>query len=163
MSEKQVEVKDKRRREKYNAKLLEYKESNKKCLCIANLFSVVITIACAIGTLVILNTEHGSCSTSWLRVTLWLMLGMHCINALEGVCGLTGFDKIFCGCLCVVSFFVYEVAVLIYMQIVFYGSGECKKQTPIQYWWLLFNLVVYFVLLVILCVIHIRGMCSSPS
>lgn len=48
------EVIAKRRREKYNAKLLEYKEANKRTLCIANLFSTVITIACAIGTLIVL-------------------------------------------------------------------------------------------------------------
>ena len=153
----------KRRREKYNAKLLEYKEDNKRTLCIANLFSTVITIACAIGTLVILNYETASCNASYLRITTWLMLGMHCINALEGVCGLTGLDKIFCGCLCVIAFFAYEVAVLVYMQTVFYSSSECEKQTPYQYWWLLGNIIVYFVLLAILCIIHIRGMFSSPS
>ena len=94
---------------------------------------------------------------------MWLMLGMHCINALEGVCGLTGLDKIFCGCLCVVGFFVYEIAVLVYMQSVFYASPHCKNETPDQYWWLLFNIIVYFALLAVLCVIHIRGMCGSPS
>jgi hypothetical protein len=120
----------KRRREKYNAKLAEFKEENKKSLCIANIFSTVITIACGVGTLIILNTETASCNASYLRLTLWLMLGMHAINALEGVCGLTGLDKIFCGCLCVVGFFAYEVAVLVYMQTVFYSSSECKAQTP---------------------------------
>lgn len=120
------EIVAKRRREKYNAKLLEFKESNKRVLCFANLFSTVITIACAIGTLIVLNTETESCDASYLRMTTWLMLGMHCINALEGVCGLTGLDKIFCGCLCIVGFFAYEVAVLVYMQTVFYASGECK-------------------------------------
>lgn len=157
------EVIAKRRREKYNAKLLEFKEDNKRTLCFANLFSTVITIGCAVGTLVILNSETQSCSASYLRLTLWLMLGMHVINITEGVCGLTGLDKIFCGCLCIVGFFVYEVAVLVYMQSVFYSSGECKKETPYQYWWLLTNIIVYFVLLAILCVIHIRGMCGSPS
>lgn len=120
----------KRRREKYDAKLLEYKESNKSILCIANVFSTVITIGCAIGTLVILGTETSTCSETNLRFTNWLMLGMHCINALEGVCGLTGLDKIFCGCLCVVSFFIYEVCVLVYMQSIFYTSGPCKTETP---------------------------------
>ena len=91
------------------------------------------------------------------------MLGMHCINALEGVCGLTGLDKIFCGCLCIIGFFVYEIAVLVYMQTVFYSSGPCQEETPVQYWWLLFNIIVYFVLFAILCLIHVRGMCASPS
>ena len=72
------------------------------------------------GTLVILNVEPGECKDSHLRLTLWLMIGMHAINIVESVCGLTGLDRIFCGCICVIGFFAYEVGVLIYMQSVYY-------------------------------------------
>ena len=104
------------KRDAYQAKLYRYQEENSRKLCIYNISSVVITLSCLAGTLIILNTtEQEACSNSWLRITLWLMVGMHGINALEGVCGLTGLDKIFCGCLCVVAFFAYEVAVLAYI------------------------------------------------
>jgi hypothetical protein len=99
-------------------------------ICVVNLISTVITIGLAVATLVILTADKTSCDASKLRLTLWLMLGMHVINTVEAVCGLTGLDNIFCGCLCVVGFFMYEIAVLVYMQAVFYNSKPCEDQTP---------------------------------
>ena len=92
--------------------------------------STIATVALAMGTLTILAIETESCSTTYLRLTLWLMLGMHITNIIESVCQLTGFSKIFCGCICTISFFVYEVAVLVYMQVIFYHSDDCEDETP---------------------------------
>ena len=158
-----TEKKEKRKREVYNAKLYEFQEANKKSLCISNIFSVVITVGCAIGTLIILNSETVKCQNSNLWITLYLMLGMHAINTLEGVCGLTGLDKIFCGCCCVVIFFAYEVGVLLYMQITLYANTHCAKETPTQYWWLLANNVVYIILFIALIILKIRGLCAAPT
>ena len=94
---------------------------------------------------------------------MWLMIAMHATNIIESVCGLTGLDKIFCGCICVLSFFAYEVGVLIYMQTVFYSSGACEAQTPKQYWWLLVNIIVYFGFVVVACYFHLRAMFGAPS
>ena len=96
------------------------------------------------------------------------MIGMHAINALEGVCGLTGLDNIFCGCICIIGFFAYEVAVLCYIQTILYTSTHCASSdnpeaTPTQYWWLLFNNIVYFALLIAMLALKIRGMCGSPD
>ena len=87
----------------------------------------MLTVGLAVATLVILKSDPTKCDASALRLTLWLMLGMHVINTVEAVCGLTGLDRIFCGCLCVIGFFVYEVAVLVYMLVVFNNSEPCKK------------------------------------
>ena len=85
MSSEKLET---RKQEKYNAKLYEYKESHKKTLCYMNIFSTVATIGCAVITLFILNSNGESCEGSNLRLTLWLMLGMHVINATEAIFGL---------------------------------------------------------------------------
>ena len=103
------------KQEKYKLRQLEFKENNKKSLCIVNLLSTIATVGLAIGTLAVLNIEPATCNGSHLRLTMWLMLAMHATNIVESVCGLTGLDKIFCGCICVLSFFIYEVAVLVYM------------------------------------------------
>jgi len=113
-------------------------------LCIINIASTVITTLLAMGTLTVLGIEDESCSTTYLRLTLWLMLGMHATNILESVCQITGLAIIFCGCICNITFFLYEVGVLIYMQIIFYHSDTCRTETPKQYWWLLTNLIIYF-------------------
>ena len=118
--------------ERYKLKQMEFKEENKKALCYVNLISTIVTAAMLIGTLVILNIEPGNCTDTRLRMTLWFMIGMHAVNITESVCGLTHLDAIFCGCICVVGFFAYEVAVLIYMQIIYYNGGHCSaaNETP---------------------------------
>ena len=93
---------------------------------------------------------------------------MHAINATEGVCGLTGLDNIFCGCLCIIGFFAYEVAVLAYIQTILYTSTHCASRsdplaTPTQYYWLLFNNIVYFALLIAMIALKLRGMCCGPD
>jgi heme/copper-type cytochrome/quinol oxidase subunit 2 len=76
---------------------------------------------------------------------------------------MTGLDRICCGCLCIIGFFFYEVAVLVYMQSIFYSSGHCENDTPHQYWWLLFNIIVYFVFLGVTVFFHLRSVCASVS
>ena len=109
----------------YKLKQLEFKEKNAHAICWVNIISTLVTVGLVIGTLVIVNTEYNidpaypnqhNCEGSHLYITMWLMIGMHCINITESVCGLTGLDTIFCGCICIIGFFVYEIAVLIYMQ-----------------------------------------------
>lgn len=157
------EVKAKRYEEKYKLKMLEMKEANKKTLCMVNLISTLVTVGLALGTIVILNKEPGSCEGSPLRLTLWLMLGMHATNIIEQVCSMTGLDTLCCGCCCIIAFFFYEVGVLVYMQSVFYTSDECRKQTPAQYWYLLFNITVYFFFLFITIFFHCKALCTSPT
>jgi hypothetical protein len=140
-----------------------FKEENAKAICWINVFSTVATIILAAGTLSILNTELTSCSTTKLRLTLWIMLGMHCINVTEAICNLTYLDKIFCGCLCVIGFFVYELAALNYMLAVFVRSSACAKETPYQYYWLLVNLVVYFGFVALAVIYHIKSLCGSSE
>jgi hypothetical protein len=161
--EEKEEKRELKRHERIKLRQLEFKENNKHSLCIVNLVSTVLTVGLAIATLAILKSDPTKCDASHLRITLWLMLGMHLVNTVEAVCGLTGFDKIFCGCICTIGFFVYEVAVLVYMQVVFYSSGPCEQQTPVQYWWLLGNIIVYFGFLAVACYYHIRGMFGGPS
>ena len=72
------------------------------------------------------------------------MLLMHATNIIEAVCQLTRLEKIFCGCICVILFFLYEVTVLVYMQVIFYSNPQCAVSTPTEYWWLLVNIIAYF-------------------
>jgi hypothetical protein len=71
--------------DKYKVKLAEYKENNKKMLCVVNLSSLVCTVLLFLGTVVILNLET-ACTTSYLKLALILMLGMHATNIVESVC-----------------------------------------------------------------------------
>ena len=134
----------KRMNEKYELKMAHMKEQNQKTLCIVHTVSTVATCGLAFGTYLLLINNPNDCSNSNLRLTLWLMLAMHATNIIEAVCNLTHLEKIFCGCICVILFFLYEVAVLVYMQVIFYANPQCATETPDEYWWLLVNIIVYF-------------------
>lgn len=158
-----TDQKDKRYQDKFKLKMLEMKEENKKTLFMVNLISTIVTVGLVIGTLIILNKEPMVCEGYQLKLTLWLMLGMHATNILEQVCSMTGLDRICCGCICIIGFFFYEIAVLVYMQTVFYTSGSCQEEHPMKYWWLLFNIIVYFFFLMITIYFHCRSICASIS
>ena len=117
------------KQEMYKLRQLEFKEKNKKNLCIVNLVSTVVTVVMLVGTLYVINS-YPKCEGTWLTATLWAMIGMHAINITEAVCGMTGLDHIFCGCLCVVGFFAYEVVVLVYMNTIYYSHPECHENAP---------------------------------
>ncbi|CDW86201.1 UNKNOWN [Stylonychia lemnae] len=143
--------------------MLEMKEKNKKTICLVNLISTIITTALMIGTLVILNKEPEVCKGHQLKITLWLMLGMHATNIIEQVCSMTGLDRWCCGCICILAFFFYELAVLVYMNSVFYSSGECEEDHPLKYWWLFFNIIVYFFFLFITIYFHCKSFFAAVS
>lgn len=113
MSDKDTAMK--RYQEKFKLKQLEMREKNKQSLCYVNLISTLVTVGLVIGTLVILQKEPAVCEGYQLRTTLYLVLGMHATNIIEQVCSMTGLDRICCGCICILGFFLYEVAVLVYM------------------------------------------------
>ena len=88
---------------------------------------------------------------------------MHATNIIEQVCSMTGLDRICCGCICIIAFFFYEIGVLVYMQSVFYTSGECEKDHPMKYWWLLVNIIVYFFFFFITIYFNCKTLCASVS
>eukprot|EP00347_Sterkiella_histriomuscorum_P010913 403374443 len=153
----------KRYEEKFKLRQLEMKEANKKSLCYVNLVSTIITVGLVMGTLIILQKEPAVCEGYQLKLTNWLMLGMHATNIIEQVCSMTGLDRIFCGFICIVGFFFYEIGVLVYMQSVFYTSGACEAEHPLKYWWLLVNIIVYFFFLFITVYFHCKSVCASVS
>jgi flagellar basal body-associated protein FliL len=152
----------KRVEEKYTSQKAQFQEKNKKMLCIINVLSTVVTTGLAMGTLIVLNMEEDNCATR-LRLTLWLMLIMHATNILESVCQLTGLEKLCCGLLCCLAFFVYEVAVIVYMNVIFFNSDACAATAPKQYWWLLINIIVYFFFFFIAIIVQFKSWFSKPS
>lgn len=139
----------KRLNEKYELKMAQIKQHYEKTLCWVNVISTIATCGLAFGTYLILMNDPSSCKDSHMRLTMWLMLGMHATNIIEAVCKLTYLEKIFCGCICTLCFFLYEVGVLVYMQSILYANEHCSKETPTQYYWLVVNIIVYFLFIFI--------------
>ena len=73
----------KRYQEKFKLKQLEMKEANKQKLCVVNMISTVVTVGLLLGTLLILQKEPLVCEGYQLKMTNWLLIGMHAINIVE--------------------------------------------------------------------------------
>lgn len=76
---------------------------------------------------------------------------------------MTGLDRICCGLFCVVGFFFYEIAVLVYMQSILYSNPHCRDETPVQYYWLLTNIIVYYILTLVTVYFYCQSICGSVS
>jgi hypothetical protein len=95
---------------------------NKKPWLWFNLLTTLGSIGLAVGTFFVVTNSVYSCSVSDLKLTLWLVFTMHLINALETVLNLTGLERKLCTGPMMCVFFIFEVTVLVYMQVVYFES-----------------------------------------
>jgi hypothetical protein len=141
-----------------------YKEANKKQMCVYNLTNTVVSIALGAATFFILNgNPEALCDGINIRICLWLIMGMHVINAIEAVLDFTYLDEIICCCCCVLGFAAYEVGVLIYMNVIFFSASMCEKQTPLLYFWLMTNMILFYFSTAIWIFFKLKAWFGSPS
>ena len=62
-----------------------------------------------------------------------------------------------------IIFFIYEVAVLLWMGIVYSQTSVCPPTSNQKKYFLLFNIVLYTLLVLVSIFIHIRTWCAAPS
>jgi hypothetical protein len=110
---KEVHTKD-----RYSTFLADYR----KQWLIFNGMSTLGSIGLAVGTFFVVYESPYSCSVSDLKLTLWLVFAMHIVNTFETLLNLTGLERRLCTGPAVCVFFIFEVTVLIYMQIVYFES-----------------------------------------
>jgi high-affinity K+ transport system ATPase subunit B len=151
----------KRLNEKYELKTEQMKKENAKTICVVHTISAIATCGLAFGTVLLLQNDKESCGN--LRITLWLMLLMYATNILESLGELTHLEGCCTSGLCGIIFFVIEVGVIVYMQVVFYTSTECAQagQAPSLYWWLLVNIIVYFGFMFASIYFKIKACCAT--
>jgi hypothetical protein len=152
----------------YRLKSADFKEANRKTLCYVNLITTVITVGLAVYTAQLIVNDETLCQKGDINIniTMKLMFGMHVTNAFEAIASLTWLDKVIaalCGCCCTCIFFIYEIAVLTYMMTIFFQSEPCKVDTPKKYYWLMANIFIYWGLLIVTCLFHLRACCHTPN
>ena len=103
------------------------KENKTFWLCF-NFWAIVISIGLAIGTYLVVTSATEDCST--LKNTLWLVFIMHIVNLVETLFNVTGLDKKLCSGQLLCGFFVFEVTVLVYMQVSYF---EAMAQNCLKY------------------------------
>ena len=95
---------------------------NKKPWMWFNLMSTLGSIGLALGTFFIVYNSQYNCSYSDLKLTLWLVFAMHLVNTLETLLNLTGLERRLCNGPVVCVFFIFEITILVYMQVVYFES-----------------------------------------
>jgi len=55
------------------------------------------------------------------------------------------------------------VGVLIYMQQAFFRAGKCGDETPLLYYWLLTNIIIFYATLAFSLYMFCKGMFGAPS
>lgn len=95
------------------------------------------SIGLAVGTYLILDYSEFNCDASNLRLPLWMVFGMHIVNSCETILNLTGFERKLCTTPILCGFFIFQLVVLVYMQVAYFESQDCVTQTPLMYFWLM--------------------------
>ena len=85
-----------------------------------NLFTTLGSIGLAVGTFLVLNNQVDDCKG--LKTALWMVFVMHIVNTLETIINLTGLEKKLCNGYMICGFFIFEIVVLSYMQVVYFEA-----------------------------------------
>ena len=104
-----------------------------------------LSIGCAVGTYLVLDYSEFDCDVTPLRLPLWMVFGMHIVNSLETLMNLTGLEQKICHTYVLTGFFIFELVVLVFMQVAYFEAQECITQTTLMYFWLMFQIFVFYV------------------
>ena len=163
-------------------KYLEKAKTQWKCF---NMFAIAISAGLAVGTYAVISIkpvswditkDPGVDSCSDLRTTLWLVFCMHLTNAIECLINLFGCETKICTGMSLCIYFVFEITILIYSQVIYFKymgytenttpklSESCKPNNPSYYYWLMLNILVfYFVVVMTICVFFRKFCQENPN
>jgi len=96
-------------------------KAKKKEWTIFNIGSTLISIAMAVGTFFVIKGHDGPDCKS-LKSTLYMVLAMHAVNTVEAIINLIGLERKICSGFVACMFFLFEATVILYMQVVYFGS-----------------------------------------
>ena len=128
-----------------------------------NFIAIVISIGCAVGTFLVLDYSTESCPFGSLKLALWLVFAMHLVNIFEFFFNLTGLERKICDGTMMCVFFIFEFTVLIYMQVIYFESNQCYKFTPLMYFWLMGQILLFYVVVVLTVCFFFRKFCGDPK
>ena len=115
------------------------------------------------GTAAVIYTDTATCIFGSLKLALWLVLSLHIVNICEAIINLLGCDKKICKGMVLCGFLIFEVSVLIYMQVIYFQSTTCIDLTPLQYFWLMGQILIFYTVVIIILCYFFRKFCGDPS
>ena len=151
-------------KQKVKARYADFVTEHKRGWCIFNLITTLVSLGMGVGTFLILNGYTGdNCTTTDLKLTLWLVIVMHLLNALETMMNICGLEKYICGCKLACCFFTYEVGILVYMQMIYFANPKCSTEVPLLHFTLLANILVFYIFVFGGVCFVFRKFCPPPE
>ena len=128
-----------------------------------NFLMTLGSIGLAVGTFLITWYQDYDCGG--IKAALWLVFIMHIINCFETVLNLGGLEKRFCSGMMLCGFFIFEITVLVYMQVIYFESMrlDCITITPLLYGWLMGQILVFYLVVVMTVCFFFRKFCQDPA
>ncbi|TNV75970.1 hypothetical protein FGO68_gene7477 [Halteria grandinella] len=148
----------------------QFVESNKKRWTIFNIVTTLASVGMAIGTFFVIRAHEEDCLN--LQQTLYLVFVMHIVNSLETILNVTGMEKKLCTGFWVCMFFIFEMTVIVYMQVVYFAAmpsdvnlakPDCTDLAPMLYYWMMFNILYLYLGGAIVICYFFRGFCQDPE
>lgn len=104
-------------------------DGNKKQWTMFNVMTTLVSIAMAIGTYFVIAAHDTDCRN--LKQTLYLVFVMHIVNSLETLLNIFGLEKKLCTGFWVTMFLIFEITVIVYMQVVYFAAMPSDLATEI--------------------------------
>ncbi len=99
-----------------------------------------------------------------MKITVFIVMILHFINALQTLMNLCGLEKRLCGARSACLFFAMEFTILVYMQVDYFSNlSVCQPMVPMLIFWLLLQIFFfYFVVVLLICFIF-RKFCNPDD
>lgn len=149
----------------------QFVQANKKQWNIFNIMTTLVSIGMAVGTFFII-AGHPGVDCKGIKTTLYLVFIMHCVNSLETILNIFGWEKKLCTGFGVSMFLIFETTVIIYMQVIYFNSmpvdtesdaDNCMLVTPYMYFWMMANILLFYIGSVVVICYFFRGFCQDPQ
>ena len=166
-----AEAGDKKPDEKKASIYETFTKENRKVWLSFNAFATLVSIGMAVGTYLVLSAEP-IVDCGGIRLTLWLVFSLHIVNSVEMFINLTGLEKALCSSFWVCLFMIFEVTILIYMQVTYFESQvenlalnkvSCHSVTPLLYFWLMGQILTFYIGIVVVVCYFFRQHCQDPE
>ena len=159
------EVSARRSRRRARRQYIEFKDENKRFWLWFNLLIVFFSLGFATGTYFILEQEKYTEACGGIYIVLWAVICLHAINSLVCLINLCGLEVKLCNSNMVCCFGIFEMTILVWMQVTYFRSQEdsCMTNAPVYYFWLMLQILVVYLGFVLVICHFFRKFCQDPE
>jgi hypothetical protein len=128
-----------------------------------NIIAIVASAALAITTYMILDSNPEDCSG--IRIVTWCLFVLHITTFVFSSMALCGLEKRLCSTPIFIVFVMFNVVILIWTQTTYFSSQKigCNYHHPELYFWLMFEIMVFYILTAFIVCYFFRRFCQDPK